>query len=66
MNLAILGICDFEDWNNPTSLTIGGASGVIKSILPYIRAEKIYLIGTTSKKEHLKREIELNKNIVIF
>ncbi|HEY5370805.1 MAG TPA: glycosyltransferase family 4 protein [Hanamia sp.] len=66
MNLAILCICDFEDWNNPTSSTIGGASGVIKSILPYIKAEKIYLIGSTSKKEHLKREIKLNENITIY
>ncbi|MGN6532210.1 MAG: glycosyltransferase family 4 protein [Ginsengibacter sp.] len=66
MNIAILGICNFEEWNTPTSLTIGGASGVIKSILPYIEAEKIYLIGTTSKKEHLKTEIKLSGNIVIY
>jgi len=66
MNLAILGICNFEEWNSPASLTIGGSSGVIKSILPYIEAEKIYLIGTTSKKEHLKTEIQFGRNIVIY
>ncbi len=66
MNLAILGICNFEEWKTPSCLTIGGASGVIKSILPYIEAEKIYLIGTTSEKEHLKREIKLSGNIAIY
>lgn len=66
MNVAILAICDFEEWNTPSSVTIGGAAGVIKSILPYIKAEKIFLIGSTSKKEHLKGEIKLNENIVIY
>lgn len=66
MNLAILAICNFEQWETPTSLTIGGASGVIKSILPYIEAENIYLIGTTSNKEHLNKEIRVNKHTVIY
>ena len=66
MNLAILGICDFEEWNNPASLSIGGTSGVMKSILPHIKAEKIYLIGITSKKENLKKEIKVNENIIIY
>lgn len=66
MNLAILGICDFEDWNNPDSLSIGGASGVIKSILPHLEAEKIYLLGITSKKENLKKELYIHEDIVIY
>ena len=66
MNLAILGICDFEDWNNPDSLTIGGASGVIKSILPHLEAEKIYLLGITSKRENLKKELKIHENIIIY
>ena len=66
MNLAILGIIDFEDWNNQDSLSMGGASGVIKSILPYLDAENIYLLGITSHKENLKKEIIFNKNIIIY
>ena len=66
MNLAILGICDFEEWNTSASLSIGGASGVIKSILPYIQADKIYLIGTTSKKKSLKKKVNLNEKIIIY
>ena len=66
MNLAILGICNFEEWNTSESLTIGGATGVIKSILPYMQADRIYLIGTTSKKKRLKKEIKLNEKIIIY
>ena len=66
MNLAILGICDFENWNSPDSLSIGGVSGVIKSILPHLEAEKIYLLGITSKRENLKKELKISKNIIIY
>ncbi|RNI37484.1 glycosyltransferase [Hanamia caeni] len=66
MNLAILGICDFEEWNNADSLNLGGSSGVIKSILPYLEANKIYLLGITSKKKNLNKEIKINKNIIIY
>jgi glycosyltransferase involved in cell wall biosynthesis len=66
MNLAIFGICDFEEWNNPDSLTIGGSSGVIKSILPHLKAEKIYLLGITSKKASLKKELPIFKNVIIY
>lgn len=66
MNLAIIGIIDFEDWNNQDSLSIGGASGVIKSILPYLDAEIIYLLGITSKKENLKKELRINEKIIIY
>lgn len=66
MNLAILGICDFEDWNNPDPISMGGSSGVIKSILPHLKAEKIYLLGITSKKENLKKELKLFKNVSIY
>lgn len=66
MNLAILGICDFEDWNNPDPISMGGSSGVIKSILPHLKAEKIYLLGITSKKENLRKELKLFKNVSIY
>jgi len=66
VNLAILGICDFEDWNNPDPISMGGSSGVIKSILPHLKAEKIYLLGITSKKENLRKELKLFKNVSIY
>lgn len=66
MNLAVIAICNFEEWNSSASLTIGGAAGVIKSILPYLEADKIYLIGTTSKKKNLKKEIKLNEKTIIY
>jgi len=44
LNLAILALSDFENWNNQKSLSMGGSSGVIKSILPYLEADNIYLM----------------------
>jgi hypothetical protein len=57
LNIAILALSDFENWNNQESLSMGGASGVIKSILPYIKADNIYLMGITSDKKNLYKEI---------
>lgn len=65
VNLAILGLGDFENWNNKKSLSLGGASGVIKSILPYLRADKIYLMGITSNKNNLYKELTFTGNILI-
>jgi hypothetical protein len=39
---------------------MGGASGVIKSILPYLNGDKIYLMGVTYNKSELYKE----KNLV--
>jgi len=64
-NIAILGLGDFENWNNQKSLSLGGASGVIKSILPYLSADKIYLMGITSNKKNLYKEISFSTNISI-
>lgn len=64
-NIAILGLGDFENWNNSQSLSLGGASGVIKSILPYLDADAIYLMGITSNKKNLYEKIHLTKNISI-
>lgn len=66
LNIAVLGICDFEEWNNPNSSTIGGIAGVIKSILPHLNADKIYLFGITSNKSKLKREFTISENIISF
>ena len=64
-NIAILGLGDFENWNNSQSLSLGGASGVIKSILPYLDADSIYLMGITSNRKNLYEKIPLTKNISI-
>lgn len=64
-NLAILALDDFEHWSNQKSLSMGGATGVIKSILPYLKADKIYLLGITSNKNNLYKEITFDKNIII-
>jgi len=66
LNLAILALSDFENWNNQKSLSMGGSSGVIKSILPYLEADNIYLMGITSDKSNLYKEIHLKQNIYIL
>jgi glycosyltransferase involved in cell wall biosynthesis len=66
MNLAILALSDFENWNNKESISLGGASGVIKSILFYLKADNIYLMGITSQKEHLYKKIHFQDNIFIL
>jgi hypothetical protein len=65
VNLSILSLEDYENWNNLRSLSLGGIAGVIKSILPYIKADKIYLMGITSQKSHLNKEIPLSDKIII-
>jgi len=65
MNLAILALSDFENWNNQESLSMGGASGVIKSILHYLKADNIYMMGITSDKNNLYKKMHLTKNIYI-
>lgn len=64
-NLAILSLDDFEHWSSKESLSMGGATGVIKSILPYLKADSIYLLGITSVKSNLYREIPYRDNIII-
>jgi glycosyltransferase involved in cell wall biosynthesis len=62
-NIAILGLIDFENWSNTLSVSMGGSSGVIKSILPYLNAEKIYLLGITSDKRKLNQVIKFKQNV---
>jgi glycosyltransferase involved in cell wall biosynthesis len=64
-NLAILALDDFEHWNSQKSMSMGGATGVIKSILPYLKADNIYLMGITSEKNNLYKEIPFDTNIII-
>jgi glycosyltransferase involved in cell wall biosynthesis len=66
LNLAILALSDFENWNNKESISMGGASGVIKSILSYLKADNIYLMGITSDKNNLYRKIHFEENIYIL
>jgi len=65
-NLAILGLIDFENWNNKNGSIIGGSTGVIKSILPYLKADNIYLMGITSERKKLFKEVKFINNIKIF
>jgi glycosyltransferase involved in cell wall biosynthesis len=66
LNLAILALSDFENWNNKESISMGGASGVIKSILSYLKADNIYLMGITSDKNNLYKKIHFQENIYIL
>ena len=67
MNIGILGICEFEKWSSISGTSeIGGIAGVIKSILPYLKGEKVYLLGTTSEKVNLHKEVFLTKRIISF
>jgi glycosyltransferase involved in cell wall biosynthesis len=65
-NLAILALDDFEHWSSIESLSMGGATGVIKSILPYLKADSVYLLGITSEKKNLYKEIPFRDNITII
>lgn len=65
-NLAILALTDFENWNNQNSVSIGGATGVIKNILPYLDADRIFLMGITSNKKNLYNPINLTDKITII
>jgi len=64
-NLAILALDDFEHWSSKESLSMGGATGVIKSILPYLKADLVYLLGITSVRSNLYKEIPYRNNIII-
>ena len=66
LNIAVLGLSDFENWNDQKSIGMGGASGVIKSILPYLNADNIYLMGITSDKAKLYTEIPYRGNITVI
>jgi len=65
-NLAILALDDFEHYSSTESLSMGGATGVIKSILPYLSAERIFLLGITSVRENLYKVIPYHANIFII
>lgn len=65
-NLAILALDDFENWSSKESLSMGGATGVIKSILPYLKADSIYLLGITSVRNNLYKKIPYHNNITII
>jgi glycosyltransferase involved in cell wall biosynthesis len=66
LNLAIIASIDFEDWNTDRTNSMGGIAGAIKNILPYIVGDKIFLVGSTSNKKKLYKEIHLKNNISIL
>jgi glycosyltransferase involved in cell wall biosynthesis len=65
LNIAVLALEDFENWNNTKSLSMGGITGVIKSILPYLKADNIFLLGITSERKNLFKKIHFAGNIFI-
>lgn len=65
-NIAILSLDNFDNWNNSKSLSMGGTSGVIKSILPSLVGDTIYLIGITSNQKLLNKETWLSDKIKIL
>jgi glycosyltransferase involved in cell wall biosynthesis len=65
-NLAILALDDFENWSSQDSHSMGGVTGVIKSILPFMVADNIYLLGITTSRDKLYSEIPFGKKIVII
>lgn len=65
INIAVLALEDFENWNSARSLSMGGITGVIKGMLPYIKADNIYLTGITSDKKKLLKKIHFARNIFI-
>jgi glycosyltransferase involved in cell wall biosynthesis len=62
--LGIVALVNFNDWDNPDYTQTGGINSVIKSILPYLHADRIYLYGFTHRKEELFQEKFINDKII--
>ncbi|HTJ52722.1 MAG TPA: glycosyltransferase [Cyclobacteriaceae bacterium] len=66
INLGIVGLVNFNDWNDPNYTQTGGINSVVKSIVPYLKADKIILFGHTFDKDNLFKEKQIGENIYIF
>lgn len=66
INLGIIGLINFNEWDDPDYLETGGVNSVIKNILPYLKADKIILYGITYQKENLFVEKKITSKISIF
>ena len=66
IHLGIVGIINFNDWNNPDYPETGGINSVVKNILPHLEADKIVLYGVTYDRANLFKEKKVNSRISIF
>jgi glycosyltransferase involved in cell wall biosynthesis len=65
-NLGVLALINFSDWDDPAYAQTGGINSVIKSIMPYLKADKVVLYGYTYEKENLLKEKQIGPNSVVF
>jgi 1,2-diacylglycerol 3-alpha-glucosyltransferase len=65
IHLGIVGIINFNDWDNPDYPETGGINSVVKNILPYLEADKIVLYGVTYDRANLFKEKKLDSRISV-
>ena len=51
--LGIIALINFNDWSRPEFKETGGINSVVKSIMPYLIADRIVLYGFTFNREKL-------------
>lgn len=66
MNLGIVGIVNFNEWDNADYNETGGINSVIKTIIPHLTADKMFLYGITDNKDNLLIEKKVAPKISIF
>ena len=64
--IGITALINFDNWDNPDFLETGGVNSVIKSIIPYLEADKIILLGITYDKEKLLKEEKINERTSVL
>jgi len=64
--IGISGIVNFGDWDNPDYKETGGINSVVKTIIPYLKADKIILFGITEDKKNLFIEKQITKSVSVF
>jgi glycosyltransferase involved in cell wall biosynthesis len=62
--LGIVALVNFNDWDKPDYTQTGGINSVIKSILPYLKADKIFLYGFTHNPKELYQEKIIDNRII--
>jgi 1,2-diacylglycerol 3-alpha-glucosyltransferase len=65
-HLGIIALVNFNDWDNPGYTQTGGINSVVKTIIPFLKADKIVLYGHTYDKSNLLKEKQIASNVFIF
>jgi glycosyltransferase involved in cell wall biosynthesis len=65
-SLGIIALVNFNDWDDPDYTQTGGINSVVKTILPYLKADRITLYGYTYNKANLCKEKKIGSNIFVF